>query len=243
MIPISLYISLLLYRIRKFVATFKPRVIDLILDFISKDDFEYKSNHSLSKQDFLKSKIFATDAPYYKGEDYIKGKIGEIDFEMCELMVREYSKVRSRLNYVFKGVFLRANFDDKFQGEVYILPSEFSQYLTRSIKGFTKEGAYQYEFEGEPFNDAFLVFSNKENLVFRLLSPEVRQMLVHYRNKSGKEIYISFLDGKIHIAITEPKDILEPYLFQSNVSFELVREFYEDLQMLLTIVEDFDRHH
>ncbi|MCB0619636.1 MAG: DUF3137 domain-containing protein, partial [Saprospiraceae bacterium] len=43
-----------------------------------------------------------------------------------------------------------------------------------------------------------------------------------------------------YIAITEQKDILEPFVFRSNVSFELVREFFEDIQLLMRIVEDID---
>ena len=42
------------------------------------------------------------------------------------------------------------------------------------------------------------------------------------------------------LAVTEPKDLLEPNVFQSNVSFELVREFFEDLQLLLSVLEDMD---
>jgi len=33
LLPIGLYISYLLYRVRKFIADFKPQVVNLILDF------------------------------------------------------------------------------------------------------------------------------------------------------------------------------------------------------------------
>jgi len=60
---------------------------------------------------------------------------------------------------------------------------------------------------------------------------------------TGKTLFLSFQDRKIYAALAEPKDILEPYIFQSNVSFELIREFFSDIQLLLKIIEDFDRTH
>ena len=41
----------------------------------------------------------------------------------------------------------------------------------------------------------------------------------------------------------EEKDILEPYILRSNLSFELVREFFEAVNLLLQIVEEFDKTH
>jgi hypothetical protein len=53
-------------------------------------------------------------------------------------------------------------------------------------------------------------------------------------------LYISFIKNEIYIAITEPDDILEPYVFRSNVSFELIYEFYEEIDLLMSMLEDFD---
>ena len=63
-----------------------------------------------------------------------------------------------------------------------------------------------------------------------------------FRNKTQKEIYVSFINNDIYVGVTEPKDILEPSIFMSNVSFELVREFYEDIELLVSIVQDFDEN-
>ncbi len=243
MIPLALYIAFLFYQIRKFVIRFKPSIVNLILDFIAEDNFKYEPDKTLSKTDFKSSRIFSSDAPAFKGEDYIKGQIGEIEFEMSEITVREFSKVRNRLNYVFKGVFLKADFSEKFEGAIYILPEEFEQYLTRSIKQFTKNGAVPITLGSEEFEAAFLVYATKNAPVDKLLSKEMQRILVDYRKVMDKEIYISFVEGHMYVAVTEPKDILEPYIFQSNVSFDLVRGFYKDLQLLFSIIEEFDLHH
>ncbi len=243
MIPLSLYIAFLFYQIRKFVIGFKPRIINLILDFIALDKFEYFPKRTFPKKDFMASRIFSSDAPSYQGEDFIQGRIGEVEFEMGELNVREFSQVRSRLNYVFRGVMLKAKFEERLKGKIYILPEEFKQYLTRSIKLFTRDGAVPIELENELFEQLFMVYATSGSPVYQLLSSDVQEMLVNARREIGKEIYISFIDSNIYIAVTEDRDLLEPYIFQSNVSFELVREFYEDLLLLFSIIEDFDVHH
>jgi hypothetical protein len=244
-IPLGLYLSYLLYRIQQFRSTFKPHVVNLILDFI--DDglnfgtLKYDSKRFIEKERFIASQLFATKAPFYQGEDFISGKIGELDFEMCELNVKEFSKVRNRLNYVFRGIFLHTTFNLSLQGKIIVLPREFKQYLSRSIRAFNTLGGDEFEENlEERFLESFMTFATKEANVVTLLSEAMQNAIVNYRLETGKEIYISFIEKEIYIGITEPKDILEPYIFKSNVSFELVREFFEDIQMMINIIEYFD---
>ena len=244
-IPIGLYLTYLTYKIQRFRATFKPHIVNLILDFI--DDglnfgtLKYDSKRFIEKERFLASHLFGTQAPFYQGEDFIGGKIGELDFEMCELNVKEYSKVRNRLNYVFRGIFLHTTFNLQLRGKIIVLPREFKQYLSRSIRKFNTLGGDEYEGAlDENFEKSFMTFSTKEAQVHSLLSLDMQNAIVNYRYETGKEVYISFIENEIYIGIAEPKDILEPYIFSSNVSFELVREFFEDIHMMISIVEYFD---
>ncbi|MEM6319261.1 MAG: DUF3137 domain-containing protein [Bacteroidota bacterium] len=248
LIFIGFYITFIFYRIRQFVITFKPNIVDLILDFIDDDinygTLTYKAKEKIPKSTFLKSQLFATDAAYYKGEDYIQGSYREMAFELCELNVREYSKVRNRLNYIFKGVFFIGHFNSqahKGKGKIVILPREFSQYQSRTIKEFNRIGGRNAEdIVTRKFRDAFIVMANRRANINNILSLDMQQSILDYREKTQKEIYVSFISNQMFIAVTEPKDLLEPHIFQSNVSFELVREFFEDLQMLFSVLEDLD---
>ena len=242
------YMSYLAYRIQVFRNNFKPNVINLLLDFI--DDgpnfgtLKYETKGFISKQEFLASGIFATKAPEYQGEDQITGKIGELDFKLCELNVREFSRVRNRLDYVFRGVFLTSAFKHKMQGEIVILPVEFKQYLSRSIKAITRRGAFAVP-EGimeENFDEFFMTYATKGLNPTQVLTPDLQTGILDYRLRTGKKMYVSFINENISIAITEPKDLLEPSILKSNVSFELIREFFEDIYMLIHIVEEFDEN-
>ncbi|MEM9917448.1 MAG: DUF3137 domain-containing protein [Bacteroidota bacterium] len=250
LLPAGAYITYLLYRVQKFRQTFKPNVINLILDFI--DDslnfgtLKYDSKKFIPKSTFRKSRLFLTAAHQYKGEDHISGKIGEMDFEMCELNVRELSPVRNRLNYVFKGVFLHSTLPYSLRGSILIWPREFRQYLTKTVRAFTYTGGAAVEEEGvltPSFERIFMTYASRGANIKGLLSQDMQAAIVEYKEKNSKEIYLSVINKDIYIGITEPKDILEPYIFSSNVSFELVREFYADIQMLVNIVQDIDQHH
>jgi len=246
MVPIGFYASYLLIQIKRFVDAFKPGVVDLVLDFIDDGpnfgDLKYDSKGLIPKQRFLDSRIFATKAPEYKGEDFIFGKIGELDFELCELNVRESSRVQAKMESVFRGVFLHAKTNIPTQGAIIVWPREFKQYLTRSIKAFTAKGGDNIDesLEVESFRELFTTYATPDASIFKTLNYEMQVELANYTITTGKEIFASFIGDDIYVGISEPKDILEPYIFRSNVSFDLVKEFFEDLQMLFSIVDTFD---
>ncbi len=248
LIFIVFYISFILYRIRQFVITFKPNIVNLILDFIDDEinygKMTYEPKKMIPKSIFRSSLIFATPAPFYKGEDFIKGSYREMTFELCELNVREYSKVRNRSNYIFKGVFFKGNFNSKAhskKSKVIVLPREFSQYQSRTIKELNRIGCRIAEdIVSRHFREIFMIMASKNANVNHILSNEMQKAILNYREKTEKEIYLSFIGSDMFLAVTEPKDLLEPNIFQSNVSFELVREFFEDLQLLLSVLEDMD---
>jgi hypothetical protein len=249
MIPIVIYISFLSYQVQKFRLAFKPKVVELILDFIDDDPnfgtLHYDPKKKISIETVMKSGIFGSRPAIFEGEDYISGKISETEFELSELNIREFSKVRNRLNYVFRGVFLRAKLKYPVKGEALILPRDFRQYLSRSIKNVTAKGGKSYDraIKNKRFREEFMTYVGKFSDVQTLLSDEMMEEILEYIDRADKYMYFSFQGNQIYIAVTEPKNILEPKLFQSNVSFELIREFFEDINLLLEIVEDFEKTH
>ena len=249
LIPLSLYLVYLFYQIRKFQSTFKPNIMELILNFISEEinyeDLSYDNKNFISKDRFQKSGIFVTSAQVYHGEDYISGKVRETNFELCELNVRENSPVDTGLNYVFKGIFLYAVFPEKTEGSLMLWPRQARQFLTRSIRQYTwKTGEnVDQEIMNPKFRKLFMAYATPDTHVAGIISEPMQDAIVEYIELTGKEIYLSFKDQEIYAAITEPKDILEPSIFRSNLSFELVREFFEDIHLAISIVRDFDQMH
>lgn len=248
--PITFYIFYLAYRIQQFRQEFKPRIVGLILAFMNEQlnfsDLVYEPKTMIPKLLFQQSNIFATRADYYQGEDFIKGMVGEMPFGLSELVVRELSTMTNKLQDVFEGVFLHAIFaEEDTLGSIVVWPRRRKQYLTRSIKEYNFKGGYNqdYEINNPFFREYFIVYAAPDTHVEGILSEPMQEALVRYVESTGKDIYLSFLNRHIFAAISEERDLLEPGIFTSNIHFELIREFYFDIMIILKIVEDFDQTH
>jgi Protein of unknown function (DUF3137) len=318
-IPITLYMIYLYGQIRKFQKTFKPHVVRLILDFIDNDvnfgTLYYDEGRAIDIREFRYSQIFSEDVVEYTGEDYINGVVGELAFELCELEAKAFSRVRSKIDTVFRGVFLHAEFKDfkkrlslhtqlnditqkihlikgveqlnhdleewvleenqtelnellvqkeaieydlntlqfneeesneavKIKGKILIIPREYKNSEIRSIKKFLLSGAEEVSanLQLDEFKELFMTFATPDAPIHSLLSEEMQNDILDYYDFTGCRMYLSVIGNDIYIAIDEPNDLLEPSIFQSNVSYDLVREFYEKLTILISIVSDFDEN-
>ncbi|RMF25567.1 MAG: DUF3137 domain-containing protein, partial [Bacteroidetes bacterium] len=93
------------------------------------------------------------------------------------------------------------------------------------------------------FRKHFTTYASKAAPIRSVLSEAMQHEIVDYYLRTRKDMYFSFRGKHVYVAVSEDKDLLEPYVFRSNVSFELIREFYEDLKLLLEIIEDIDASH
>ncbi|TNE49786.1 MAG: DUF3137 domain-containing protein [Bacteroidetes bacterium] len=250
LIPVGLWIAYLGFRVQVYFQEFKPRVVGLILDFIDNDinygSFQYDAKGGISKDKFLSSKIF-THLDEYVAEDLITGQVREMPFELCELQVREFSDVRTRLDYVFRGVFLYGDFRRvDMQGGILLLPDAYRKYLSRSERAFHLIGGRRVRNHLLPeFETFFDTYATPNVRLREILSEDLQRAILRFRQRfqeanRDKEIYLSIIGDKLYIALTQDKDLLEPSLFRNTVSFEVVREFYEDINLLLEIVHEMD---
>jgi hypothetical protein len=247
-IPIGFYIGYLGNEVRKFNQNFKPRVVNLILDFIDDGllfgELKYDQKGKITLDKFKRSQIFITNPAVYHAEDYIEGRIGDIEFEMCELVVKETSRIYNRLDKVFQGIFVHAKFVHPPKGAMLMIPKEMIPPLSLSIKEFIANGGQNMDgfVRNKDFREAFTVYGSRNTKVQELLPAELQNFLLRYKKKNGA-ILLSFFGKNIYAAMPHDKDILEPSLFMSNVSFELVNEFYEDIYVAINLVIAIDRSH
>jgi hypothetical protein len=249
-IPVGLWITYLGFRVQVFYKEFKPRVVTLLLDFIDNDvnfTFEgYDPKGFIPAQKFLESRIF-TSTEDYQGEDLIRGQVRETPFEICELRVKEISDVRNRLDMVFTGIFLVADYQRwDMHGSVLALPDAYRKYLSRSERAFHLEGGRRIKDGILPeFEKCFDTYATSEVRIKDVISPEFQSAILRFRKRfqevnRQKEIYFSIIGDKIYIALRQDRDLLEPSIWVSNTSFEVVLEFYEDLRLMLELVMEVD---
>ena len=250
LIPVGLLMVYLAFRIRVFYQDFKPRIVWLLLDFIDNDvnfTFEqYDPKGFIPPATFLESKIF-TSVEDYTGEDLMRGQVRETPFQLCELRVREFSQVRNRLDYVFRGIFLVGDFQRwDMHGGVLVLPDAYRKYLNRSEKAFHLIGGRRVTQNLLPAFEAFFdTYATPDVRIQDVISTDMQEVILQFRQQflqvnREKEIYFSIIGDKIYLALTQDKDLLEPSLWRSNASYAVVRELYEDIRLLLELVKEVD---
>lgn len=245
LLAIGLWVAQLVHQIQVFLQEFKPRIVGLVLDYIDNGinygTFSYDAKGFIPPQKFFASRIFS-HAHEYSGEDYIKGQIREMPIEMSELHVREISPVRNRVDDVFRGVFLVGDFyRPDMRGKILLLPDALRKFLSRSERAFNLLGGRRVQKNLLPeFEAVFDTYATPDARVANVISEDMQRALLAYRARTGKEFFASIIEDKIYLAVTQTEDLLEPALFASNVGYDVVREFYEDIQLLLSVVRDVD---
>jgi hypothetical protein len=239
-IPAYFYIQFILTRINAYKRKFKPLVVNKILEYIN-PDLRYDQSRTISPERVSASCLFAAANPHFRGEDFISGKVGDIPFEMCEIDLQESSPVRGAPSRVFRGIFFYAKFEKAFQGRIIIIPRADVQFVTRSIKAITFTGGQRVDIqEHRRFHEHFVVYADSIVDVTNFLSDELIDNIIDYKEKHDKKMFLSIVQGYLYIAVTQQNDMLEPNILSSNLKFNLIREFYDDLNVMSDIVKDFD---
>ncbi len=209
-----------------------------------KAKLHYEYNRKIAYSTFDASGIFNVNPSVYDGEDYISGYIGTATFEMSELNVLRISPVRSLYEKIFRGVFFKANFYyDTGGGLVVLIPKEERQELSETIRGITSKGGKRIHIPSPEFDEIFVAYATSNVDASALLSQDAFKAILDYKKRTDKKIYISFTNGYVYVAISETKDILEPKILSSNANYRYIREYFEDILLIISIVEDFDLNH
>lgn len=248
-IPVLFYLSTLYFRVKEFKKKFKPAVVSLVLDFINQatnvSQLSYKADQMVGQDRFIRSDLFIGRNVIYEGEDYIKGLVGEMPFELSELYVQELSQASNRLELIFGGIFIHAIFAEECSGHLVAWPRSEMRYLRRSIREFIARGGIDTEIElqDESFREKFVVYAKSNTVVHNILTEPMQQALANFIETTGHELYFSVYDQNVFVAISHDRDLLEPRIFRSNLDFHLIREFYTDIILMLQVIQDFDQTH
>ena len=131
---------------------------------------------------------------------------------------------------IFKGQWMICDFGKELSAEVRL--SEYSKKFPRRLKNQT------IRLENEAFNSRFLVFSENPHEVFYLLTPHMMEYILAMSDRSGKNVYMSFLrGGKLHIAVNSGKDFFE--LGKGKTDIDLLRStFLSEIKWFTDMIDE-----
>lgn len=221
-----------------YTSNFKDLLIKDIIKFIS-EDLVFNKSGKIDENQFRKSKLF-TDFNRYDGEDYISGEIeyksdslsdDKLKLEFSELSVEKEvgSGKDRRVITIFNGMFYVVDFNKEFEYYTKIIPD--------SKKGFFKRKD-RVMLEDDLFEKIYEVYSESQFESRYILSTSMMERLVEFYKKRMKNIYLAFNSNKVYIAVESGTDYFEPKIFTSLYKFDIIKEYYEDLEMVISVIEE-----
>jgi hypothetical protein len=240
---------------------FKTRIMDRIVQFID-DELTYEPKNCIAWDDFLNSGIFYYDKnTFYNGDDLVKGSIGRTSFAFSEIITygliqdpkgRDADTVYS----IFHGLFFIADFNKKFKGKTFVFPRKrkrkrerlrgkhfrfffpfFPDWIHVIFYRMKKNYGELVRLEDPRFEKSFVVYGSDQIEARYILSTALMRRICDYREKTKKNIYISFVDNRVHVGIYYGHNLFETDVYTS-LDFGLIREYYEDMAHVIGIVED-----
>jgi NADH:ubiquinone oxidoreductase subunit K len=227
---------------RQYRIEFKLSVIDKIVHFID-NSLKYDYQAFIPQSTFMSSQIFRTNLNEYKGDDYVRGKIGETSLEFSEInaLYVTSSGKSSSVKVIFNGLFFIADFNKNFSSRVVVLPSDFERLLGiigRELQSMNVFRDPLIKLDNPEFGKYFVVYGSNQIEARYILTPDLMDRIVDFKKKCGRDIHLSFVDSKVFVAISYTGLLFEPKILNSLLDFEVIQRYFDDLQLVIGIVDD-----
>lgn len=230
-----------------YVKAFKNQVVGPIVKYIG-PELAYLPESGISESRFRASGIFHHRIDRYRCEDMVQGTVGSTRIEFSELHAEYKTESRdskgcrrTQWHTIFKGLFFIADFNKNFNSRTFVLPDTAEKLFGRfgqTLQGIGKSHGALVKLEDPVFEKEFAVYSNDQVEARYILSPALMRRMLEFKTKTGGPVHFSFIGGEVNIAISSSKNRFEPKLFSTVLDIAIAREFVEDLQLTLGIVDD-----
>lgn len=236
---------------KTFVYEFKRKVIKSIVKFID-ENLDFNPTKCVSQHVYMQSTLFQKHPDRYRGEDLVSGTIGNTNLEFSEIHSEYKTETRNSKGHkqtqwhtIFKGLFFVADFNRNFHGTTVVLPDlaeKMFGFLGQTLQKWNMSRDQLIKLEDPEFEKLFVVYGSDQIESRYILTTSMMERLTqfHYKAKSAtkKNIFISFTGNKIFVAIACDKNLFEPKVFSSNNDFNLIKEYFEYMQLCAGLVEE-----
>lgn len=230
-----------------YVHAFKNQIVDPIVKYVG-PELTYLPQSGISESRFRASGMFHHRIDRYHCEDMVQGTVGTTRIEFSELHAEYKTETRdskgrrqTQWHTIFQGLFFIADFNKHFNGRTVVLPDSAEKLFGRfgqKLQEIGKSHGELVKLEDPAFEKEFAVYSTDQVEARYLLSPALMRRMLEFKIKTGGKVHFSFIGGEVNIGISSNKNRFEPKLFSTVLDLEMAREFVEDLQLALGIVDD-----
>lgn len=241
-IGIGLMIWLLISMIKqynKYKLIYKEKIIKKFVHSYS-DKLEYYPEQGISSRIYNNGE-FERYYDRYHTEDLIKGEI----LENCKIIMAEVhtereetttdSEGHTTTSYVtlFHGLFAEIDIP-KFL--VFNLKIRRNAVLSSVFKGKQK-----LEMDSSEFEKIFDVSTSDKIQSMRILTSDVMQMFIDFKNKNKLTPEITLKENKLYIRFATG-DIFEPSLIKQDMNYDKLKKYYDVINFTFNLAEQFAKN-
>lgn len=225
---------------------FKNRIVKPVISFID-PTFTYQPVNHASYEEFTESGLFAKKDYHITGNDQVYGKLGDMNFQCCDLTVTYTPTIMVRgqaPDTVFRGSYFIGQFPRYFSTPVYILSrgSGMERLLSNAAadNGFIQTwGLGKKVLPADPaFNKLFMVYAPDATEAQQLLTPGLMEKIIALQERTSAKLYLSFFNNRVYIGIGHGMDYFETTLNKSLHDKQMLQHFYLDFTTVLQLAED-----
>jgi hypothetical protein len=230
---------------KRFSLSFKEKVMRKVAAHFF-PGLQYEPEREVAKTFYDESGLFRTELDTYTGNDFFRGKLGEVDFQFSELLCQykvQSGKHRQTVT-AFRGFFFVGEFHREIFFRTLIQPDQAEKWLGVMGRGLQRigSGSRLVDLEDPEFEKLFVVTSDDQVEARYILTPVFMEKLRDFRQRVGSDIHLSFVNGRMMLAIETRHDYFEPNLFGEILSRKDLMKFIDMLTLLLGVAEDFLHH-
>lgn len=228
---------------KEYAREFKLQVIKPLIGKID-EDLVYSPNLHVSKSLFNRSMLFKFPDKF-NGNDLILGEIDEVKIQFSDVHAQKKykdNKGRTRYSTIFQGLFIIAQFNKNFSGSTIVLPdfaqNSFGDLIGSWLQSKNPNRDELIKLDNPEFEKEFVVYSNDQIESRYILTPSLMERILEFQKKSTHDIYLSFIQDHIHIAIDYKKDLFEPTIFRTLINKQLAQEYVSSLHLAVSVVKE-----
>jgi len=228
------------------IRGYKSIVIPGVLSFLD-ESYRYAGDRHVPKSQFVGSRLFRREPNDFEGSDLVSGTRGSASLRFSyvdaryDIHAHKASETWTRTKYLFEGIFFVVDFGEKRKGKTIVLPDALEGWLGwfgKKIQALDIRWGRQMKMEDPAFEKRFEVYSDEPDASRRILTSSLMQRLTRFRNEARRDVHLSFVNSRMVVAVSHNKHFLEPSIFRSILRFKPVRQYYEDIVLVLGIMDE-----
>ncbi len=231
----------------------------------------YNRNKFVLLEKFKNSGIYLNPqvkniTPLYMGEDYCRGKVGDVNIEFSEVKFYYHNRktnlwyfipgfnflfflykyfIKAGISesgfYDFRGLFFIADFNKHFKGSTLVLPDYFEKsfgMLGRMFQRIKKNHGKIAFMDIPAFEKEFVVFTTDQVEARYVLSTSLMDRIVQLREAVKSKMAISIRNSHLYVTIPSRKDLFSFNMRKSILNPDQISKIVDEINFCLALAED-----